>query len=149
MNLRIWDLVQASPRNLLHKIIDIASSNGINPWFAVEKFTQDIEMQYNTILGFEPQIKNLKIEIQKLNDEREKGLQRLKVQPMIEPVIIGLLKLGLDEHDILKVAERCHSNLSNKASYTEILRKEIINTIHNVMMIPIMNAGLDMRSINN
>ena len=75
---------------------------------------EDIEMQYNTILGFEPQIKNLKIEIQKLNDEREKGLQRLKVQPMIEPVIIGLLKLGLDEHDILKVAERCHNNLSNK-----------------------------------
>ena len=126
-------------RTLLHKIIDIASSNGINPSLAVEKFIQDIEMQYNTILGFEPQIKNLKIEIQKLNDEREKGLQRLKVQPMIEPVIIELLQLGLDEHDFLKVAERCHNNLLNKASYTEILRKEIINTIHNVMMIPIMN----------
>jgi hypothetical protein len=136
-------------RTLLHIIQDIASSNGINPWFAVEKFIQDIEMQYNTILGFEPQIKNLKIEIQKLNDEREKGLQRLKVQPMIEPVIIGLLKLGLDEHDILKVAERCHNNLSNNVSHTEILRKEIINIIQNVMKIPMENACLAMCSIKN
>jgi hypothetical protein len=136
-------------RTLLHIIQDIASSNGINPLFAVEKFIQDIEMQYNTILGFEPQIKNLKIEIQKLNDEREKGLQRLKVQPMIEPVIIGLLKLGLDEHDILKVAERCHNNLSNNVSHTEILRKEIINIIQNVMKIPMENACLPMRSIKN
>src|SRR6478672_10013361 len=100
-------------------------------------------------IGFEPQIRNLKIEIQKLNDERKRGLQRLKDQPFIEPVIIGLLQLGLDEPDILKVAERCHNNLSNKDSYTEILRKEIINTIHTVMMIPIMNAGLAMRSIHN
>ena len=135
-------------RTLLHMIQDIANSNGINPWLAVKKFFEDIETQY-TILGFEPQIRNLKIEIQKLNDERKRGLQRLKDQPFIEPVIIGLLQLGLDEHDILKVAERCHTNLSNKDSYTEILRKEIINTLHNVMMIPIMNAGLAMRSIHN
>ena len=134
-------------RTLLHMIQDIANSNGINPWLAVKKFFEDIETQLSshTILGFEPQIRNLKIEIQKLNDERKRGLQRLKDQPFIEPVIIGLLQLGLDEHDILKVTERCHNNLSNKDSYTEILRKEIINTIHNVMMIPIMNAGLAMR----
>ena len=61
-------------RTLLHVIQDIANSNGINPWLAVKKFCEDIESQYNTILGFEPQIRNLKIEIQKLNDERKKGI---------------------------------------------------------------------------
>jgi hypothetical protein len=75
-------------------------------------------------IGFEPQIRNLKIEIQKLNDERKRGLQRLKDQPFIEPVIIGLLQLGLDEHDILKVAERCHNNLSNKDSYRDSKKRD-------------------------
>ena len=112
-------------RTLLHMIQDIANSNGINPWLAVKKFFEDIETQYNTILGFEPQIRNLKIEIQKLNDERKRGLQRLKDQPFIEPVIIGLLQLGLDEPDILKVAERCHNNLSNKDSYRDSKKRDL------------------------
>ena len=61
------------------------------------------------------------------------------------PVLIGLLQRGLDEQDILKVAERCHNNLSNRTSYAEILRKETINIIQNVMKIPMENACLAMR----
>jgi hypothetical protein len=51
-------------KTLLDKIIDIAISNGVNPWLAVNKFIEDIKTQYDTKLGFEPQIEKLKIEIQ-------------------------------------------------------------------------------------
>ena len=132
-------------RTLLDKIINIAKANDIDPWSAVKKLFKDIETQYNTKLGFEPQIENLKIELQSLNDKREKELQRLKAQPFVVPVLIGLLQRGLDEQDILKVAERCHNNLSNRTSYAEILRKETINIIQNVMKIPMENACLAMR----
>jgi hypothetical protein len=64
-------------------------------------------------------------------------------------VITGVLQRGLDEHDIFKVAEICHNNLSNRISYAEILKKEIINTIQKIMKIPMENACLAMRTIKN
>ena len=67
--------------------LDIAISNGINHWQAVNKFFEDVETQYNTNLGFELQIEDLKSEIHELGKEREKELQRLKVQPYIGPVM--------------------------------------------------------------
>ena len=70
-------------RTLLDKIINIAKANDIDPWSAVKKLFKDIETQYNTKLGFEPQIENLKIELQSLKDKREKELQRLKAQPFV------------------------------------------------------------------
>jgi hypothetical protein len=36
-------------KTLLDKIIDIAISNGVNPWLAVNKFIEDIETQYARI----------------------------------------------------------------------------------------------------
>ena len=111
---------------------------------AVKKFFEDIETQYNTKLGFEPQIENLKLELQTLNDKLEKGLQRLKVQPMIEPVITTLLRMGLNEHDILKVAERYHSKLSNRTFYEEDFIKDVINTLKNIMLVSMTNASREL-----
>ena len=129
-------------KTLLDKIINIAISNGINHWLAVNKFIEDVETQYDTKLGFEPQIEDLKSEIQELGKEREKELQRVKVQPYVGPVITGLLQRGLTEPDILKVAERCHNEISNRTSYVEVLRKGIINFLQNIMMICVENASL-------
>jgi hypothetical protein len=61
-------------------------------------------------------------------------LQRLKAQPLVGPIIVGLLRLGLSEDDILKVAETCHNNLSTKTYCAEDLRKGITNTIQSIMM---------------
>ena len=131
---------------LLHKIIDIAVSNGINHWQAVNKFFEDVEMQYNTKVGFEPQIEDLKSEIHELKKEREKELQKVKVLPYVGPVITGLLQRGLTELDIMKVAEKCHNEISNRTSYVEVLRKEVITFLQNIMMICVVNASLDVRS---
>ena len=128
-------------RTLRNLLVNIANSLDIYPPLAVKKFFEDIKTQYNKKLGFEPQIENLKLELQTLNDKLEKGLQRLKVQPMIEPVITTLLRMGLNEHDILKVAEIYHSKLSNRTFYEEDLIKDVINTLKNIMLVSMTNAS--------
>ncbi|MGA7899666.1 MAG: hypothetical protein WCA39_12485 [Nitrososphaeraceae archaeon] len=128
-------------RTLRNLLVNIANSLDVYPPLAVKKFFEDIKTQYNKKLGFEPQIENLKLELQTLNDKLEKGLQRLKVQPMIEPVITTLLRMGLNEHDILKVAEIYHSKLSNRTFYEEDLIKDVINTLKNIMLVSMTNAS--------
>ncbi len=135
-------------RTLRNLLVNIEISLDVYPPLAVKKFFEDIETQYNTKLGFGPQIENLKLELQTLNDKLEKGLQRLKVQPMIEPIITTLLRLGLNEHDILKVAERYHGNLSTKTFHEEDLIKEVINTLQNIMLVSMTNASREQRSNN-
>jgi len=145
--LAAFEFTSSELRTLLDKIKNIADSNDMDPWSAVKKFFKDIDAQYNNKLGFEHQIENLKKEFQSLNDKREKELQRLQAQPFVGPVLIGLLQRGVDEHEIFKIANMCHNNLSNRTSFAEILRKEIINIVQYVMKIPMENACLAMRGI--
>jgi chromosome segregation ATPase len=129
-------------KTLLDNIIDIANSNGINYCLAVNKFIADVETRYDTKVGFELQIEDLKTEIQGLEKEREKEYQRVKAQPFVGPVITGLLQRGLTEHDIMKVADICHNEISNRTYSIEVLRKVVINFLQNIMMICVVNAGL-------
>ena len=87
-------------RILLHTILDIANSNGITQWLAVDKFFKDIETQYDAKLGFESKKESLNFEIQILKEEREKMLQILKAQPLLGPIVMGLLQRGLTENHI-------------------------------------------------
>jgi len=132
-------------KTLLNKIIDVAISNGINYCLAVSKFIEDIDTQYNSKVGFELQIDKLKSEIQNLGKEREKELQRVKAQHFIGPVITGLLRRGLTEPDIMKVADKCHNEISNRTSYAKVLRKEVIKFLQNIMMICLVSASLYVR----
>jgi hypothetical protein len=125
-------------RNL---IVNTANSLDKYPPLAVKKFFKDIKTQYNTKLGFEPQVENLKLEFQTLTDKLEKGLQTLKIQPKIAPVITTLLQMGLNEHDIIKVAEIYHSKLSNRTFYEEDLIKDLINALKNILLISMTNAS--------
>ena len=121
-------------RNL---IVNIANSRDEYPPMAVKKFFEDIKTQYNTKLGFERQVENLKLEFQTLTDKIENGLQTLKIQPMIGPVLTTLLQMGLNEHDIIKVAEIYHRNLSNRTFYEE----DLINALKNILLVSMTNAS--------
>jgi len=125
-------------RNL---IVNIANSLDKYPPLAVKKFFKDIKTQYNTKLGFERQVENLKLEFQTLIDKIEKGLQTLKIQPMIGSVLTTLLQMGLNEHDIIKVAEIYHRNLSNRTFYEEDLKKDLINALKNILLVSMTNAS--------
>jgi hypothetical protein len=59
---------------LLNTILDIIYSKGIDRWLAVNKFFNDIEIQYDAKLGFETKKERLSFEFQALNKEREKIL---------------------------------------------------------------------------
>jgi len=120
-------------RILLHIILDITNSNGITQWLAVDKFFKDIETQYDAKLGFESKIESLNFEIQILNEEREKMLQILKAQPLLGPIVMGLLQRGLTENHILMVAGT-YLSLLHRAYSAEDLARGMIKTIDTMMM---------------
>ena len=120
-------------RSLLHIILDITNSNGITQWLAVDKFFKDIETQYDAKLGFESKKESLNFEIQILKEEREKMLQILKAQPLLGPIVMGLLQRGLTENHILMVAE-IYLSLLDRAYSAEDLAKGMIKTIDTMMM---------------
>ena len=120
-------------RSLLHIILDITNSNGITQWLAVDKFFKDLENQYDAILGFESKKESLNFEIQILNEEREKMLQILKAQPLLGPIVMGLLQRGLTENHILMVAE-IYLSLLDRAHSAEDLARGMIKTIDTMMM---------------
>ena len=60
---------------------------------------------------------------------------------MIGPVLTTLLQMGLNEHDIIKVAEIYHRNLSNRTFYEEDLKKDLINALKNILLVSTTNAS--------
>jgi hypothetical protein len=119
-------------RRLLHTILDITNSNGITQWLAVDKFFKDLD-QYDAKLGFESKKESLNFEIQILKEEREKMLQILKAQPLLGPIVMGLLQRGLTENHILMVAE-IYLSLLDRAYSAEDLARGMIKTIDTMMM---------------
>jgi hypothetical protein len=89
-------------RRLHEKIMKIAESNQISTWAAVDKFFNDIDTQYDAKLGFEAEKDRLNTEIQTLKEKRKKELESLKEQPLIGPIILKLIQLGLTKDDILE-----------------------------------------------
>jgi hypothetical protein len=77
-------------KRLLDTIIGIINRNNISFWRIVDKFIKDIETQYDSKLGFESEIERLKVQIRILNEEREKRLEDIRVQPFVGPVIARL-----------------------------------------------------------
>jgi hypothetical protein len=105
---------------LLDTIIDIARSNEINYWLAINRFFKDIETQYDNKLGFESEIEKLVREIKNLKEKREKNLENLRNQPFIGPIISGLLNLGLNETDIAQCAKIFPSLWKSSYSIKEV-----------------------------
>lgn len=86
----------------LHDTIgNIAESNQIDKWDAIDKFFNDIDTQYDAKLGFEREKDMLIAKIQELKEEQKKQSESLREQPFIGPIIAELLKRGLSEDDIL------------------------------------------------
>ena len=74
-------------KRLLDTVMNIARSNQISHWHAIDKFFNDIETQYDAKLGFESEKDKLVTEIKMLEEERKKGLENLRNQPFIGPIV--------------------------------------------------------------
>ena len=131
---------------LLGTVLNIASTNGINHWLALDKFVRDIETQYDVKLGFESEIESLNVQIQILNEERKNRLNNLKKYPFIFSAVKKLFRLGLTETDILKMA-RTYLGLFNSTYSVNDMTTGIIMTID--MMMSMMPPATTNQSENN
>jgi uncharacterized coiled-coil DUF342 family protein len=127
-------------RRLIHTILDITNSNGIDHWGAVYKFFNDIETQYDAKLGFESEKERLNLQIKILKEKRENMLQILGASPFTGNLLTKLLQLGLTENDILNVAET-YLNLLSRTYSAEDLTKGMIKTIDTMMMMTTTTAN--------
>lgn len=91
----------AELRRLLDTLTSISISNQMDQRVSTHKFFSDLD-QYDAKLGFESAKNKISTEIKRLDAEREKKLENLRNQPFIGPVIGGLLKLGLNDTDIIE-----------------------------------------------
>jgi hypothetical protein len=90
-------------RTLITLIYDIAKSNGMDYWNAIERFFSEIATQYESKLSFESERKKLINDIQKLREQRDKLQQIINAQPFFGPVLLQLSQYGLTEDDIVNI----------------------------------------------
>jgi hypothetical protein len=86
---------------LRNTILEISKSNNINPLFAFKKFCSDIEVQYDTKLGFEKRIEEMnKSLIDAQQEFRSISLECSKLKDLY--VKLGeLFEYGVSQSDIV------------------------------------------------
>ncbi len=86
---------------LRNTILEISKSNNINPVFAFKKFCSDIEVQYDTKLGFEKRIEEMnKSLIDAQQEFRSISLECSKLKDLY--VKLGeLFEYGVSQSDIV------------------------------------------------
>ena len=84
-------------------INDIALANNIPLNEAPQKFVKDIEEQYDKKLGFESKVQNSKAELNMLTQEKNRLHEELSVQPLVGPMLVKLIQIGVNEQDVINV----------------------------------------------
>jgi hypothetical protein len=110
----------AELRRLLDTLTSISISNQMDQRVSTHKFFSDLDTQYDAKLGFESAKNKISAEIKLLDAEREKKLENLRNQPFIGPVIGGLLKLGLNDTDIIENTKILYNILKTSSSIKDI-----------------------------
>jgi hypothetical protein len=89
---------------LLNTINEIAIENGIPLQQAVKKFLTDVEQQYNSKLGFESKLENMREEVNSLRKEQTNLRTDILLNPLIAPKLLKLTQSGASDHDIINIA---------------------------------------------
>src|ERR1051326_6105637 len=89
---------------LWNTINEIAVANNIPLNEAPQKFVKDIEEQYGNKLGFESKVQNLKTEVNTLTQEKKRLHEELLVLPLVGPMLVKLIHIGVNEQDVINVA---------------------------------------------
>jgi hypothetical protein len=116
-------------RLLRHTITEIAIANKIPTDEATTKFFKDIYKQYDDKLGFESEIDKLRSEISKLNQEEARLRSQMMTLPLVSPSLIRLLQKGVNEQDIVDVAELLENSDGTSNDNKRITMREIRSLI--------------------
>ena len=98
-------MILKSLNNFIGTIIEIAIANHILVWDAVTKFLNDIEDQYDSKLGFETKIKELRTTMDELKDEIPQYKSNLQVQSLATPSLLYLMNNGVTNEDIINMSQ--------------------------------------------
>ncbi len=90
-------------KQLRYVILEISKANNISPDKAVSKFLNDIEREYDSLLGFDYKIKEKQDELVLLNDKVIYCRTVLQLQSSIGPALSNLLQKGVTESDIINM----------------------------------------------
>jgi cell division protein FtsB len=105
-------------KQLWNTILEITESNDISYSEAVSKFLNDIEKDYDNILGFEAKVKQKRDELVLMNKGLNDSRQNQWLTPLIGPSLSNLFQKGISEQDIIginQLVEICigSTNFSN------------------------------------
>ena len=108
---------------LSNTIREVSAENKISDELAVQKFFGDIEKNYDNKLGYETKLVGLKSEIDKQNNELSAVQKVLVSKNKVARALGELILFGFDDQQILNLAWALQSNLGNKESLEEDLKK--------------------------
>jgi uncharacterized protein (UPF0335 family) len=92
-------------KQLYCNIIEISLANDLPVLDAVTKFLNDIEDQYDSKLGFETKIKELKSTMDKLKDEIPNYKINFQIQCSVAGLLMHLLNNGITNEDIINMSQ--------------------------------------------
>ncbi|WP_144732214.1 hypothetical protein [Candidatus Nitrosocosmicus arcticus] len=92
-------------KQLYYTIFEISLANHVPVQNAVAKFLNDIEDQYDSKLGFEIKIKELRSTMDELKDEILEYKSNLQIQSLVAPSLLYLSNNGVTNEDIINMSQ--------------------------------------------
>jgi hypothetical protein len=90
---------------LRHTVREIAAANNIPQEEAVRRFFKDIEEQYDDKLGFECKLDELRIEVNKVNQQKASShTESQQLFPFLGPGLLRFTQSGVKEHGIIDMS---------------------------------------------
>ncbi len=123
-------------KQLNNTIIEIAVSNGIEFYDAGKKFLKDVESQYDSKLGFEAKIKEVKAELKKLEEEVPEFKEYLQTKDILSRSLSYLYKFGVTDDDIISMTHVVTAYLNGNITFDPSLKSENIVDENKLMKIP-------------
>jgi hypothetical protein len=104
-------------KQLKNTIMEIAVSNDISTYKAGKKFCKDVENQYDSKLGFETTINEIKTEREKLENEMPGYKDYLQLKVFMIGSLLYLHKFGVTDDDIISMTHIVTAYLNGNISF--------------------------------
>lgn len=92
-------------KQLYYIIVEISLANNMPVQDAVVKFLNDIEDRYDSKLGFENKIKELRAKMDELKNEIPEYRSNLQIQSLVAPSLLYLPNNGVTNEDIINMSQ--------------------------------------------
>ena len=123
-------------KQLNNTIIEIAVANGIEYYDAGKKFLKDVESQYDSKLGFEAKIKEVKAELKKLEDEVPEYREYVQSKDILSRSLPFLYRYGVTDDDIISMTDVVTAYFEGNITFDPNLKSENIVDENKLIKMP-------------